>query len=763
MMVVLGAVILLSLLGFVGLRLVSSDRELAGSEVELKAQQMSALSGFDLAIARMEKDPATTVALLNSFRGDPRYQWLLLTGEGVKLSKDAPEFTKLGDGNQGCRVRIVGASPANDPVVYLVLESQGKGRGEDIRRMTATYRIQGVTSTAGRLTNGPAAALFSAQGFGASGTNMKLDIDGGIYSGDEPGVINLQGRSGSTSTSLRTAGDVNVAGDITFDSNSVIGGDLYANSGVITVQKSLVVRGKIYGNSSVSVANTLFMQDAGGGTATTPNMRIGKALVAEKKFVVQNGNSQNLIVGTAADPNGIAWLNAGVSMQGGANSVIYGSLYVQGSKSDDYLRKLRVTKNLQIDGTDGANVHNAEMNEVSVEGQTHLTGAMFSGAGVNLGFTGGTKTALENGISGMNMTTYSFAGDLYSQRTNQGPGNGTVNVKGMLSLAGTQTPAWNGRWNLTGLTRDWEYEDKTGACTKIAAHVVGGNAPTCKLSNPPDAWRLVRPTPPTMASVGYTEAQLDLSVASPQNSASDFNEGNFVPSNFLTTSALYNNIVNSATADECNLPSSTTDRPTGAQLSCLYRAERREYLADPKGYTGPLYGGEFLVLNVTSGFANGAAGALDVGVKIMFLLDAFTITGNLWYTNPEGSVQVIMVKRIADEFKVNGTIHGFIQFRQNSVKSGVDQQLTGTPLFRVVGALENAGRVKIQLNSGELAVDKTALAAQTVFEEIAKTFSKDPTKKIIRFGKDPVSGPAVIVDQVLQDGWVQFQQVGQFR
>jgi Tfp pilus assembly protein PilX len=72
MFVVLGTIIVVTLLGFVGLTLAGKDQSQSGDFADLKSTDQVGMAGLQLAINRLTANPANMVTQLNAFITDSR-------------------------------------------------------------------------------------------------------------------------------------------------------------------------------------------------------------------------------------------------------------------------------------------------------------------------------------------------------------------------------------------------------------------------------------------------------------------------------------------------------------------------------------------------------------------------------------------------------------------------------------------------------------------------------------------------------------------
>lgn len=449
MFVVLGTIVLMTLLGYVGLQLASNDTSLSGSLVDIKSQRMTAIAGLNMAIARLEHSTAgssTTLGIINDFNaavaaGTPK-QWLDFSGNAPALSATA-NWTTLASGTDtrsACKVRILGVEAiGTGSSLKITLESTGRGRSGDEHTVVATYNIIGLYGTRVVTTNGPVNALMSTGEIGHIDAGVTMDAP--IYTGG--GTLLLQGTAGTLTKfgQVRTKGNVYIDGnsDVEIAENSIVDG--FFRIGVVGHEarflKNLVVGhagcggtcggilniGGLDGNLKVNGWFYLY----GTQTPNPINHDVavgGMFYVADMPFV-SNGN---ITVGTSASDTGKAWFPKGIKFNGGSsnqNVNVYGRMDVGNATSittptnipmtaNQFSGVVYVKKNLNVYGTSPVFLTTTN---VKVDGNAAFAGAL----SCNNSRVDGTKPALDvtgqtylgGGISDIDGTSSTVPGMLF--------------------------------------------------------------------------------------------------------------------------------------------------------------------------------------------------------------------------------------------------------------------------------------------------------------------------------------------------------------
>jgi len=770
MFVVLGVIVVLSLLGYIGLNLAKGDVDQSGSAVDLKSQRMTAIAGLNMAVAQLGRSDADLVALISDFQASVSTgsvkEWIVFGAPTLSLSSTDPGFTtSLGSDKSSCKVRILGVEGvgANASTLDITLESTGRGRNGDVHTAVATYRMTGLNSIQSTTSHGPSNAILSTGGMHSDGLNMNLNISGGIYSGG--GTLTLQAASGSSVTRIRSEGNVKLNSDMMILENSVIKGDFSLNGRTADFKKNLVLNGTLNLDNTLTVEGSMIFNGCT-GTSNADMVVYKDLLVNSCRFQTQG----NVTVGLASTNNSRVWLNSGVGITTDSKlKQIYGSLFVKNAgATDDALYYANVTNTFRHDATSAG----IDLVRVNIDGDAYFSQAVKSGGNFE-GVTVGKRSVLMNGFSSNNGHDNTFTGDVFWKATAQSALNGHFKFGGSVSMNGTQASGWKGAWAFSGGSKKWSYtrdgspHDCSSNLLYAATDIQLGTAVSCRDNDdlPPD-WVSAAPTViKEKDDLGYTDEDLNVSPTTLSNEASKVNTGNF-PANFLTTAQWSNVISRNST---CHL---NHDAPSAADIACIYTHERAAYDGDKVGYKGPLYAGTdgnhtFLVINITSDWMNmkSPPQVIPKGVHVMFIINTALNVHGQWFTNEEGSTQVVYVNADPGAFGWNGTVYGFVQF---NVSGKV--QLSSAGNMKIFGAIESANLTgQIQGNNGSLTVDINSSSATVVRDKIVMAFTSaadpnaGPTNDIIRFNGD--RNVQIKSSQKLgpNDGWVQFQRLGEFR
>jgi hypothetical protein len=290
MMVILGVIVVVSLLGFVGLNMAAKDRFAAGDNMDIKSQDVALESAFNLAVARLQEDPLVLKTILENFVADsskpvgtPPRSWLDFSGSTVVGSSKAPAFFKLDSLDpRSARFRVeikaVGFPPVDlagaldpraisegsgyEPYLALALEATAMGRAGDEIHGIANYKIYGIgrrfteNGASNSVTVVNTLSLGGELKDAGNGVNFSPDITGDAYIGG--GVIlnnNNQFRSRGT---LKVNGDFWVmSNSVRFDQTTYIKGTLrFENTGIEVVSNgNLGVGGSILHKAGKLTAN----------------------------------------------------------------------------------------------------------------------------------------------------------------------------------------------------------------------------------------------------------------------------------------------------------------------------------------------------------------------------------------------------------------------------------------------------------------------------------------------------------------------------
>lgn len=764
MFVVLGVIVVISMLGFVGLQLAKSDSDQSGNSADMKSQRMTAIGGLNMAVARLQKSDADLVNAINDFKASTGTgsvkEWLDFGGSSIKVTSSDPGYTPLGgDANSGYKVHILGIEAIGTAsTLDITLEAFGKGRSGDVHNAVATYRMNGLNSRLSTTSKGPSNAILSTGGFSSSGANTPMDVDGGIYSGG--GQLRLQPATGSVTTRIRSSGNVLLNNDITIAENSVVQ-SLTLNGGSATFQRNLVVLGNLGINRTLTVNGSMIFSGQTVAGMNSNLINVGRDLfVNGSRFVIQGP----LTVGTTGSTNSRVWFNAGVNIAQAGTRTINGSVYIRNTDgAADGLRDFTITQDLRYEGSvPGATLR---FNTTSITRDFYAEqpiiggdNSMANGDGLSVG---GRSVVLQ-GMTANNGQSHVFSGNTYWKATSQAGLNGSMTFNGTVSMNGTMASDWAGKWAFGTGPKTWSYQASSCASMLDKLQILNASSNSCRTSAEvvPD-WVASTPAVITPTSLGFTAADMDLNPASAVNASSNVNDGNF-PSGFLTGPAVWSTLKSKHNA-ACGIG----DAPDAADIKCIYDRERAEWTSNKSGYNGALYAGtdgqhKFLVINITGNWMNMQANqVIPKGVHVMFIINTGLTVNKNWFTNAEGSTQIVYVQSAPTNFGWNGTIYGFLQF---NLPTTWDIQLSGD--MTLYGALENRGAAQLQPNSGNLKISINDDRAKVVRDEIVMAFTGSSTgssNDILRFNSDV--GVNVTTTPVLttNDGWVQFERLGEFR
>lgn len=303
MFVVLTVIVVITMLGFMGLSMAQHDVTGSGDLIDARSTENAAYTGLNLALARLEVDPAQTRVELAKFLADstatnPR-QWLDFapaSGKSFELVASPPtNFSTKGTSglNQAVQVRVVsmdvgdaGGLPLDG--MKITLQSIGTGRSGENLSTVASYRLLGldvaritVTTSTGR----PTHALYL--GGELQNANGSLKTDGSVYiSGDykaNNGFMTIKGK-------LKVGGNVDLpsGNPMTIDSNTWVGGSLNVNTGnnLVFKQNLGVGGGLCTMNDNLQVDSSLNIY---GSCGTSLSWQSGKSIrVNGKQFFLRD-------------------------------------------------------------------------------------------------------------------------------------------------------------------------------------------------------------------------------------------------------------------------------------------------------------------------------------------------------------------------------------------------------------------------------------------------------------------------------------------
>ncbi|MEK7394326.1 MAG: hypothetical protein AAB214_17340, partial [Fibrobacterota bacterium] len=204
MFIVLGAIVLVTLFGYVGITLAGRDQTLSGDLNDIKSRDEAAIASLQFGINRLLDNPTRLVGILNSFDslglangGQPSSTWLVFgaSTNTVTLQKKEPAWFKLtsdATNQSALKLQILGVGagdstlPVNDMKdsigVYISFRGMARGRHGDVKEVLGAYRIHGITLDYKQDT---LYYTIPRHSFYIGGTyksaNMKLGTDGDVY------------------------------------------------------------------------------------------------------------------------------------------------------------------------------------------------------------------------------------------------------------------------------------------------------------------------------------------------------------------------------------------------------------------------------------------------------------------------------------------------------------------------------------------------------------------------------------------------------
>lgn len=477
MFVVLGAILFVTLLGVVGLTMAGRDSEESGSLFDMKTRDAAARAGITLALARMQANPAVTMAQLNNFIADSSLSrssarknftfdgagsFTLTTGAtapfyilgtGPDVSAAAVEVVSI-DFNQPASGAIVDANG-----IMITLRSMGRGRNGDQRAAIGTFQLLGLELTQTLVTTSIRTidnALYVSGDL--KNTNIANNATGDVYVSGEvllnsTAPQNINGR-------LLVNGVFKSNAALTVTKNSWIGGEVSTNGGApLRFYKNLGLGGGLGTiNTNITVDSNLNIYGSGSITWSGGTISAGKQLYVRNQYMTGTGN---IVAG------GNAFFYNSISLTGNTPSTFGDGLYVDGNTNTNSFAggNATVNGNVLFNGnqsitTDGNNTFRAKRNlraKGSVTVKNNGGFVVDTSARFDLGIADIT-VSLSNGIS-VGDKAYLYANPQYKTS------NGGLYAKNALYMKGTVDANFsNGsapsQWNLsvTG-SKIWQYEN----------------------------------------------------------------------------------------------------------------------------------------------------------------------------------------------------------------------------------------------------------------------------------------------------------------
>lgn len=246
MFIVLGAIVLVTLFGYVGITLAGRDQTLSGDLNDIKSRDEAAVASLQFAINRLLDNPTRLVGILNTFDslgrvngGQPSSTWLVFgaSTNTVTLQKKEPNWFKLtpdATNQSAMKLQIlgVGAGDSTIPVtdkkdslgVYVSFRGLARGRRGDEKEVLAAYRLHGISVNYRRDTTFYTIPRHSFYlGGDYASPNMGLSTTGDVY-------------IGGTGDSYMNSG-----------ANHILGGDLQFNANMrMNKGNPLTINGNLY-------------------------------------------------------------------------------------------------------------------------------------------------------------------------------------------------------------------------------------------------------------------------------------------------------------------------------------------------------------------------------------------------------------------------------------------------------------------------------------------------------------------------------------
>lgn len=812
MFMVLGVVIVVTMLGFLGMMMSERDNASAGSSLGLKSQRMAATSGLHLAVARMQAQPTVTVAALNAFILDNTRTNIVFSTSGATgfTLEAAPAWFLLGGaGQEAVQVQILGVGRTGaDGGLPIYLSSQGRGRDGQVFEVRGVYKIRGLDFQISYPTKGPTEGLLALSGL--TDVNAGTTIDGGIYSGKLGTLTRIQSNGTANFGRIRVAGNLEFHASSTsplaVTGNSLVGGTItLMGTGVARFQKHLVVgyaagagagygQAASYGGFGTTFSPTLQV-DSSLYVFGTSSPQINANIVVGQDFWMRDAELSlggHLTVGYPTNPTSRVWLDKGITTSQTSGSEIHGRLSVgpRGTGDQQFYGWIHVGGDLEVYSP-------GLVPRMEIMGATHVAGNLSTSTSVvcltnppggtipasltSLWSSGSEAPCLQvdgsswlgNGIKEISRSGsipgagIVLKGPAYLDRGIQEGFSHAVRLENSLTMSGgvdwtTFGAAGKAAWFFptTATPKTWSYRGVAG----YEGRLTNGAGTARGTDSMPAATAVVptRPVPRTIAQLGFLPEERSLALAD--------NPASTVRTAKLGTYADYE-AIHSTYATTCGLSGSP---PTGTQLKCIYDAE----IASAGSY---LWDSKYLIIRIQSDpgrFGNLTSlsapnRVIPSGVKVFWIVEGTINVNSSWYAGQEGSIQIVYSSPSGslNNFGWAGGFYGFIQLTGGYSQIGPPSGST----FDLYGAIEiaptNASSPAISMNSGaNFNIYRNSPITQEVFSDIAGSFfSSDgvgstPDSWVIRFNGDRADTDiAALPTLELRDGWIQLERVGEYR
>jgi len=727
MYVVLGVIVLVTLLGFAGLTLARSDVQSSGSLLDLKSRDQAALTGLNVALARMQASPANTATQLSLFlqdiangaaAADRRDQFVFTaTGFSLVANSSGPSFYSIVDPSRASidssavSTRLlsmdIGSVDANgllqDNGIVVTLQSTGMGRNGDLQTVVGSYRMFGIT-VAQDVTPVASATITNAMYLSGSlsNTNIGNNFQGDVYVG---GDVSLNGSAPQTVNGrFRVNGDFFSSAPLTVTQNSWIGGSIRVNgSAPMTFRKNLGIgKGFRDVNAALTVDSSLnvYGDTAVGTWNAGGTVRVGKQFFLRNQYVTF---PDKIVVG------GNAFFWNSISLKGSAVDSFRGYLEVRGNLNDNkILDATRVVEgNFNVLSTRPFLVENVTLLHLKSNAYFGGVATMKSGLGqIRID----SSATFNSGIANIEPSRFDAirVGDaMYLNAVGQNSFSGGVSVRNLLQMTGSLDPnfssnAGNGQWSLDTLAaRRWSYQ---------GAKVTGGKDPRVNraLLDNNGANNAITTAFPTLITApagqpyGLTSSYIGMAAIDTMTSLSANPPDTFVVSS--TKSPRVDSAKVRVTSALCAAAGAQSDHWTAADFNKVYT-----YL----GAQNKLLNG-YMVLLIDSLSSLGDIGApagTFTGKAVYIIEKAVSVNGNWPGSATSTAIQVVYVRGSGSlgGFGSPGDIYGMIYYENNAGTNLTQQWGSNSHLYGSI-QLANGGNYTGNTGTLTIAIDQSVIS-----------------------------------------------------
>jgi Tfp pilus assembly protein PilX len=261
MFVVLGAIVLVTLFGYVGITLAGRDQTLSGDLNDIKSRDEAAVSALQFGINRLLANPTHLVTLLNAYAtsgrlngGTPTATWLSFGSVSTTFQGSEPGWTLLStDATNKSAIKLqvlgIGSGDSTLPVtdmkdsagVYISFRGLARGRHGDIKEVIGAYRIHGISIDYRQDTlyyTIPRHSFYIGGIYKSA--NMAIGTDGDVYVAGADGSFLNSGSGLTIKGDLKWNSTLKVnSSDVVVEGNAYIDGSFYTNGGALIVNGNL--------------------------------------------------------------------------------------------------------------------------------------------------------------------------------------------------------------------------------------------------------------------------------------------------------------------------------------------------------------------------------------------------------------------------------------------------------------------------------------------------------------------------------------------